>query len=73
MNVEVFDDWKSIFHFFIGIASYYFPFLFLIFIFYELIEFIIKKEKKKFYVGDILEFSLGVTFIHFLSKLIYIW
>lgn len=63
LRVEVFDDLYSLFHVVCGaIASFFWPVVILFFI-YELIEFCVKKrEGKENYVGDILEFSLGMVF-----------
>jgi len=63
MRVEVFDDWQSIGHFLLGVASFFIPLLFFVFLAYELIEFCIKggrgRERAENFVGDLLEFALG--------------
>lgn len=61
MEVEVFDDFKSIIHVIAGGICYLIPLLFIIFAFYEFIEFLYKREKTEHYCGDILEFCLGYT------------
>ena len=40
----------------------FFPVLFIIFAFYEFIEFMYKRENVECYFGDILEFCSGYTF-----------
>ncbi|MGP3667610.1 MAG: hypothetical protein ACKD6N_03540 [Candidatus Bathyarchaeota archaeon] len=64
MKVEVFDDVWSLIHTVLGVLTLIFPLIFVLFIFYEFIEFILKrpKEKFEFFIGDILEYSLGLTF-----------
>ena len=63
MKVEVFDDYQSIGHFLLGISSVFIPQIFYIFLAYELIEFCLKKGKKKEkawnFIGDLLEFFMG--------------
>ena len=64
MKVEVFDDYQSIGHFLLGISSVFIPQIFYFFLAYELIEFCIKKgrkrEKARNFIGDLLEFLMGV-------------
>ena len=63
MRVEVFDDYQSIGHFLLGISSVFIPQIFYIFLAYELIEFCLKKgkkrEKTRNFIGDLLEFFMG--------------
>jgi len=62
MKVEIFDDWKSLGHALLGILSYFWLFVFIVFIFYEIIEHIYKhkKEKEANFLGDIVEFLFGL-------------
>ena len=64
MRVEVFDDYQSIGHFLLGVSSVFIPQIFYFFLAYELIEFCLKKKKKREkaqnFIGDMLEFFLGV-------------
>ena len=63
MRVEVFDDYQSIGHFLLGVSSVFIPQIFYFFLAYELIEFCIKKgrkrEKARNFIGDLLEFFMG--------------
>ena len=63
MKVEVFDDYQSIGHFLLGVSSVFIPQIFYIFLAYELIEFCIKKgrkrEKARNFIGDLLKFFMG--------------
>ena len=63
MKVEVFDDYQSIGHFLLGVSSVFIPQIFYFFLAYELIEFCIKKgrkrEKARNFIGDLLEFFMG--------------
>jgi hypothetical protein len=61
MMVEVFDDWKSVVHSVIGGATYFFPLLCIIFLIYELVEYLLRYESIKCTIGDILEFTAGFT------------
>jgi len=63
MRAEVFDDWKSVIHTAVGGLSYFFPFIAVIFILYEVAEHFIKHEPIEFTRGDILEFCLGYTLV----------
>ncbi|AEA48066.1 hypothetical protein [Archaeoglobus veneficus] len=69
MNVKVFDDRLSLIHLPAGIAAYFFPAFFIVFLFYELIEFCLKAEKRKEkvenFIGDLFEFFAGVSAVHF--------
>ena len=64
MKVEVFDDYQSIGHFLLGISSVFIPPIFYFFLAYELIEFCLKKgkkrEKARNFIGDLLEFFMGL-------------
>ena len=63
MRAEVFDDWQSVGHFLLGVSSVFIPQIFFIFLAYELIEFCLKKGKKRErarnFIGDLLEFTFG--------------
>lgn len=62
-EVVLFDDWFSIGHFILGFLTFFSSKFAWIFIFYELIEFLYKKEEKaKNFVGDLIEFFLGIAF-----------
>ncbi|ADB58544.1 hypothetical protein [Archaeoglobus profundus] len=65
MKVEVFDDKRSFGHTVAGAVSFFMPIVFVIFIFYEIVEHIYKagKEKPANFLGDIVEylFGLGAT------------
>ena len=62
MKIEIFDDRNSLIHALCGILSYFWLFIFIIFIFYEIIEHIYKhkKEKEANFLGDIVEFLFGL-------------
>jgi len=62
MKIEIFDDKSSFIHLACGILSYFFPVVFVIFIFYEIVEHIYKagKEKEANFLGDIVEFLFGL-------------
>jgi len=70
MKLEVFDNKYSFIHLLCGILSYFYPFIFVIFIFYEMIEFIYKKgkEKPQNFLGDVVEFLFGLGLITLLIK-----
>ena len=63
MRVELFDDYRSVGHALLGAASTIAPALSIVFLGYELIEFCIKRKKKKEkvceFVGDLFEFLIG--------------
>ena len=63
MKVELFDDYKSVGHALLGAASVMLPALSIAFFGYELIEFCIKRKKKREkvseFVGDLFEFLAG--------------
>lgn len=68
MNIEIFDDPASLIHFILGILTYFFPVLLVVFLFYEFIEFIYRHRKKhpeklKCFLGDVTEYLLGISFI----------
>jgi len=62
MLLEVFDDKSSIVHLICGILSYFWLSVFVIFIFYEIVEHIYKhrQEKEANFLGDIVEFLFGL-------------
>jgi len=70
MKLEVFDDKNSFIHLLCGILSYFWLFIFIIFIFYEIIEHIYKagKEKEANFLGDIVEFLFGLGAVTLISK-----
>jgi hypothetical protein len=65
MKLEVFDDKKSFGHTIAGVISFFLPVIFIIFIFYEVIEhiYLAGREKTANFLGDIVEylFGLGAT------------
>jgi len=65
MMINVFDDKKSLGHTIAGAVSLFIPFVFVLFIFYEIIEHLLLagKEKEANFLGDIVEylFGLGAT------------
>jgi len=67
MKVELFDDFFSIGHTLLGILAYFHISFFIIFLFYELIEFCYKYGRKEEtlanFVGDLCEFIIGYFFI----------
>jgi hypothetical protein len=63
MQVEIFDDWRSIVHSIVGGVSYFFPLISIIFFVYEIAEYFVKQEDIKCTIGDIVEFSIGFTAI----------
>jgi len=62
IRVEIFDDRNSLIHLACGALSYFWLFVFIVFIFYEIIEHIYKhrKEKEANFLGDIVEFLFGL-------------
>jgi len=71
MKIELFDDFFSLFHLPLGFLTFFFPKIFFIFFFYELVEFAYKNRKKveepaSNYIGDIVEFLLGYCLAGFL-------
>jgi len=69
MKIEIFDDKFSIGHFVLGALTPLYPKVFLIFLFYEMIEFIYKhkfkkkREKVANFLGDLTEYFWGNSFI----------
>lgn len=47
MKLEVFDDKKSLGHTIAGVMSFFLPVVFIVFIFYEIVEHIYKAGKEK--------------------------
>lgn len=74
MRVELFDDRYSLFHVPCGMIAYWVPAFFVIYIFYQVIEFAYKKthgkEEARHYVGDLFEFMAGVACAHFVVLLL---
>jgi len=70
MKVELYDDFFSIGHTLLGILAYFHISFFIIFLFYELIEFCYKYGRKEEtpanFVGDLCEFFIGYSFISLL-------
>ncbi len=62
MQINVFDDKKSLGHTIAGAISQFFPLVFVIFIFYEIIEHLLLagKEKEANFLGDIVEYLFGL-------------
>jgi hypothetical protein len=68
--VEVFDDWKSVIHTVVGGATYFFPLLSIIFLIYELAEYLLRYDSIKCTYGDICEFSIGFTIVGLLCEFV---
>ena len=70
MKVEIFDDKFSIGHVFLGFLAYFHISFFIIFLFYELIEFCYKYGRKEEtpanFIGDLCEFFIGYSLISLL-------
>jgi len=70
MKVEIYDDKFSIGHTLLGILAYFHISFFIIFLFYELIEFCYKYGRKEetpaHFVGDLCEFFIGYSFVSLL-------
>ena len=71
MNVEILDDKFSFGHIALGALTYFAHWLFIVFLFYEIIEFIWKyghdkKEKPANFIGDLMEYFLGLGMIQIL-------
>jgi len=62
VRLDVFDDKKSFGHTAAGAISYLIPIIFIIFIFYEIIEhiYLAGKEKEANFLGDIVEYLFGL-------------
>jgi len=62
MMLNVFDDKKSFGHTIAGAASFFIPVLFIVFIFYEIIEHVhlAGKEEEANFLGDVVEFLFGL-------------
>ncbi len=65
MKVNIFDDRRSLIHFFMGVLTYWFIFIFVVFLFYQLIEHFYK-GKRDHLLGDITEYLYGLSFIYLL-------
>ena len=66
MKIEVFDDWRSIIHMFLGALTLFAPLIFPLYVTYELIEFCeryvkYKKREVRAYIGDMLEYFTGIA------------
>ncbi len=62
MMINVFDDKRSLGHTIAGAVSLFIPFVFVFFIFYEIVEHLLLagKEKEANFLGDIFEFLVGL-------------
>jgi len=67
MQVEIFDDVFSLGHLILGILSYFHVGFFVLFVFYELVEFCYKYSRKREtpanFIGDLCEFFVGLSFV----------
>lgn len=72
MMLNVFDDKKSFGHTIAGAASYFLPVIFIVFIFYEIIEHIhlAGKEKEANFLGDIVEYLFGLGWATLVVKIL---
>jgi len=71
MKVELFDDKLSFLHLPAGFLSYFFPFLFCLFIFYEIVEAAYKREERKaHFLGDFCEYCVGLAAANLLLALV---
>lgn len=72
MRIEVFDDRNSFVHLACGVISYFFIPLFVVFVFYEIIEHIYKykKEKEANFFGDLVEFLFGFSMAALIARMI---
>jgi hypothetical protein len=72
MMLNVFDDRKSFGHTIAGAVSFFFPVVFVVFIFYEIIEhiYLAGKEKPANFLGDVVEFLFGLGVIALMVKML---
>ncbi|OYT55906.1 MAG: hypothetical protein B6U77_00755 [Candidatus Hecatellales archaeon ex4484_218] len=72
MRVQVFDDWFSVGHLLLGFLALITPLIFIIYLLYELVEFMFKhpKEKISCFIGDILEFFCGLGFGYLIIRMV---
>ena len=75
MMVSIFDDKKSVVHLFAGMLSVFSIAFLVVFVLYETAEFIYKRRRKKEFtddfVGDLLEFLCGYSFVNILAEVAY--
>ncbi len=72
MEIEVFDDKVSVLHFIAGLFTCVYPVIFILFLFYELIEFMYRYRKRrgervKKFIGDLVEYLLGLSMFSLVS------
>lgn len=61
MRINVLDDKWSVLHVLLGVLAYFLPAVFLVFLFYELAEYLYKRrETAREFVGDLFEFFYGL-------------
>lgn|GEM_PF-1273277 len=76
MKIEIFDDWFSIGHLFLGGFAVLTPIAFIIYICYQFTEFCFKnrgkrkEEKVANFLGDICEFLIGLAFFYLMLRTI---
>jgi hypothetical protein len=66
LKVEIFDDWFSIGHLLLGGFAVLTPAAFILYLFYQFVEFCWKRPRKEEvvenFLGDLTEFFLGLAF-----------
>jgi len=76
MKIEVFDDPPSLVHLIVGALGNFFPAIFVIFVFYQIVEHMVKnsekpgKEKVQNMLGDFAEYCFGSTVAALLAALV---
>ncbi|MEM2660922.1 MAG: hypothetical protein QXS74_06345 [Nitrososphaeria archaeon] len=60
MEIIAFDENWSYFHFGLGFVSYFMPQLIILYLVYQLLSLIFKKETIDYTLGDIVEFEGGL-------------
>lgn len=74
MQIVVFDDRNSLAHVILGILTTLWLGFFIIFVFYELIEFCYKYARKEetpaHFIGDLAEYFIGYSLIKLLQQVI---
>ena len=61
MDVKIFDDFLSFVHVLAGFVTIFYPIIFIVFIIYEFLELAIKNEPVEHYIGDFIEFFIGLS------------
>ena len=62
MIVDVFDDKKSLIHLICGLLTPFFKWILPVFLFYELIEFMLRKDERlRHFLGDLTEYFYGLA------------